>query len=175
MHQGASSGALGQRLAEELGITCKIHDGGHSADAWATGLSVSLPNAHPSRELQQSRSPHAPSVGSGDPTLTADSLTRKVPDSTDLSWLRDVPSAPPKIKYIVSVDPVGETPDSRIAIFRKVMETLGHTLEITPSADVVKEARESAEVPPVTATTESQATTAAVDTDEVKADTVYRH
>jgi hypothetical protein len=51
-----------QQLAEELGITCKIHDGGHSADAWATGLSVSLPNAHPSREIQQSRLPHVLSV-----------------------------------------------------------------------------------------------------------------
>lgn len=51
-----------QRLAQELGVTCKIHDGGHSADAWATGLSVSLPNAHPSSALQQNRSPQALSV-----------------------------------------------------------------------------------------------------------------
>ena len=70
------------------------------------------------------------------------------------------------------MDPAGEIQDSDIAIITKVIETLGHTLEITPSAEVVNDAHQSAEVPHMITMTESQATTDDT-TDEVKTDTAY--
>ncbi|HHT9967932.1 TPA: alpha/beta hydrolase-fold protein, partial [Legionella pneumophila] len=37
-------------LAKELHIGCRLHNGGHAAEPWATGLAVLLPQAHPSLE-----------------------------------------------------------------------------------------------------------------------------
>lgn len=34
-------------LAKELHIGCRLHNGGHAAEPWATGLAVLLPQAHP--------------------------------------------------------------------------------------------------------------------------------
>jgi pimeloyl-ACP methyl ester carboxylesterase len=55
-----------EMLATELKIPCKIHDGGHTAEAWASGLAVALPSMHPKLEVTASIM-----ASSGDPTLTA--------------------------------------------------------------------------------------------------------
>ncbi|KTD44349.1 alpha/beta hydrolase [Legionella parisiensis] len=34
-------------LAQELHVECRLHNGGHTAESWATGLAVQLPQAHP--------------------------------------------------------------------------------------------------------------------------------
>lgn len=39
-------------LAKELHIGCRLHNGGHAAEAWATGLVLLLPQAHPRLDVQ---------------------------------------------------------------------------------------------------------------------------
>ncbi|CZH50513.1 serine hydrolase [Legionella pneumophila serogroup 1] len=39
-------------LAKELHIGCRLHNGGHAAEAWATGLALLLPQAHPRLDVQ---------------------------------------------------------------------------------------------------------------------------
>lgn len=34
-------------LAQELHVECRLHNGGHTAESWATGLAGQLPQAHP--------------------------------------------------------------------------------------------------------------------------------
>ncbi|RAP38477.1 hypothetical protein B1207_00890 [Legionella quinlivanii] len=36
-------------LARKLNIGCKLHNGGHTAESWATGLAILLPQAHPAQ------------------------------------------------------------------------------------------------------------------------------
>ncbi|WP_454782610.1 alpha/beta hydrolase [Legionella sp. WA2022007384] len=58
-------------LAQELKVPCKLHNGGHAAEPWATGFAVLLPQVHPKlTPLKQSWLDSAPKTASGAIDLT---------------------------------------------------------------------------------------------------------
>ncbi|KTC75981.1 putative secreted esterase [Legionella birminghamensis] len=52
-HGGEPLTQAAMSLARELNTGCRLHNGGHAAEAWATGLALSLPLAHPGPSLMK--------------------------------------------------------------------------------------------------------------------------
>ncbi|MCE0722532.1 alpha/beta hydrolase [Legionella resiliens] len=58
-------------LAQALHIECRLHNGGHTAESWATGLAIQLPQAHPKlTALQDNPLDSVPKTESGAIDLT---------------------------------------------------------------------------------------------------------